>query len=52
MSNITWYEKNGKFIIHKDGVYLALTPEQVTQMRGILEVIEQIKWQKAKEGKR
>lgn len=36
---MNWRLKNGKYIINKDGVYIALTREQLFEMRDLTDSI-------------
>ena len=37
--SITYREKNDKYILCKDGVYFALTPEQVIELKAVVQDI-------------
>ena len=40
MNKFNWREVKGKIVIHKDGVFMALEKEQVSQLKTVLLDIE------------
>lgn len=37
---ITYREVKGKYVLHKNGVYIALTKEQISELKLVIEDIE------------